>query len=84
MLCTPSRSNSRVSQASSSYSRRRSGNTTELATDDTDSPTPQRPRRNTARTQLYQSSEEGQSQGGADAGKNSTKVSGPGRGNFCT
>ena len=50
MLCTPSRSNSKVSQAS--------GNTTEQATDDTDSPTPQGPRRNTARTHLYQSSEE--------------------------
>ena len=58
VLCTPFRSNSRVSQASSSYSRRSAGNTTELASDDTDSPTPQRPRRNTARTQLYQSSEE--------------------------
>ena len=50
MLCTPSRSNSKVSQASR--------NTTEQATDDTDSPTPQRPRRNTAPTHLYQSSEE--------------------------
>ena len=50
IVCTPSRSNSRVSQAS--------GNTTEQTTDDTDSPTPQRPRRNTTRTQLYQSSEE--------------------------
>ena len=50
MLCTPSRSNSKESQAS--------GNTTEQTTDDMDSPTPQRPRRNTARTQLYQSSEE--------------------------
>ena len=50
MLCTPSRSNSKVSQAS--------GNTTEQATEGTDSPTPQRPRRNTAHTHLYQSSEE--------------------------
>ena len=50
MLCTPSRSNSKVSQAS--------GNTTEQTTDDTHSPTPQRRRRNTARTHLCQSSEE--------------------------